>query len=229
MRSITFNEFHSMLHSVDIVENGVPTALSAESRLYVDFHSDRYHKTYKFIRPFLDEGNRSILDLGPVPCLSTLLQHLTGSQFTGVQGGHRLDNVKEEKRETVLETVYKGTKYSTPVHCGYDLESDRFPFADNSFDMVLFLEIIEHLIMDPIFTLKEIARVLKPDGILVLTTDNSHSFIKLMKFLTFKPIYWPYNDVTFGDRHNREYMKNEIELLLRGTGFKDVHAQRGLV
>lgn len=48
---------------------------------------------------------------------------------------------------------------------------DRFPFNDNSFDAVFWGDNIEHL-FDPMFAAKEIKRVLKPNGRLVLSCPN---------------------------------------------------------
>lgn len=47
----------------------------------------------------------------------------------------------------------------------------RLPFSDNSFDIVTSIEVIEHA-EDPDRMLGEIWRVLKPDGILHITTAN---------------------------------------------------------
>ena len=62
---------------------------------------------------------------------------------------------------------------------GY-LQADgmQLPFADNSFDLVLSSEVIEH-ILEPEHFVQEIARVLKPDGYLLLTTPNWNSFFWL--------------------------------------------------
>lgn len=45
------------------------------------------------------------------------------------------------------------------------------PFADNTFDMVVSSEVIEHT-PDPTKGMQEMLRVLKPGGILILTTPN---------------------------------------------------------
>lgn len=45
------------------------------------------------------------------------------------------------------------------------------PFQDNKFDLILFLDTIEHL-TDPILTLKELARVLKPGARILICTIN---------------------------------------------------------
>ena len=47
--------------------------------------------------------------------------------------------------------------------------------AAGAFDAVLFCEIIEHLLVDPAAVLREIKRVLRPGGVLVLATPNVSS------------------------------------------------------
>jgi ubiquinone/menaquinone biosynthesis C-methylase UbiE len=52
--------------------------------------------------------------------------------------------------------------------------AERLPFPDGCFDRVLAREVIEHVI-DPAAMLREMARVLKPGGIAVVTTENEES------------------------------------------------------
>lgn len=56
------------------------------------------------------------------------------------------------------------------------------PFADGYFDYVLFLEVIEHL-YNPGFVMKEISRVLKEGGVLVLSTPNILNLASRLRFL----------------------------------------------
>lgn len=56
------------------------------------------------------------------------------------------------------------------VKCDFQVEA--FPFEDNLFDEVYADNIFEHL-LDPHRVLKEMARVLKPGGRLVVITDNA--------------------------------------------------------
>lgn len=53
------------------------------------------------------------------------------------------------------------------------------PFKDHSFDIVTASELIEH-IEKPVELLNEIARLLKPNGIAVITTPNEKSFQKFI-------------------------------------------------
>ena len=61
------------------------------------------------------------------------------------------------------------------------------PFRDACFDTIVCSEVIEHLI-DPDFLLSEIARTLKPGGLLFLTTPNLASWInRISLLLGFQP------------------------------------------
>lgn len=60
--------------------------------------------------------------------------------------------------------------------------SDNIPFKDNYFDLVISTEVIEH-VTDPDGLLKEVYRVLKPGGLLLLTTPNLSSWTNRFLFL----------------------------------------------
>lgn len=53
---------------------------------------------------------------------------------------------------------------------------EQLPFADGEFDVVLCTQVIEHL-LDPGGGVHELARVLRPGGALILTTDNARNLV----------------------------------------------------
>ncbi len=55
-----------------------------------------------------------------------------------------------------------------------DLDNLRLPFADQSVDLALAVEVIEHL-ENPGSFFAELRRVLRPSGMLLMTTPNVHS------------------------------------------------------
>ena len=63
----------------------------------------------------------------------------------------------------------------------HDLE-EPFPFKDNSFDCIFAMDILEH-IYNTSQCLREINRVLKPDGILILQVPNISSLSSRIKVL----------------------------------------------
>jgi SAM-dependent methyltransferase len=102
----------------------------------------------------------------------------------------------------------------------FNIESEPFPFPDQEFDVVLFCEIIEHLLLDPVTVLLEIKRVLKPNGYLILTTPNVSRLENVARMISGTNIYDPYSGYGAYGRHNREYNKHELYLLLDYLGFK---------
>jgi SAM-dependent methyltransferase len=102
----------------------------------------------------------------------------------------------------------------------FNIETERFPFADSSFDVVLFCEILEHLLMDPVAVLREVKRVLRPSGALILTTPNVNRLENVTRMLGGLNIYDPYSGYGPYGRHNREYNKHELSLLLDYVGFE---------
>lgn len=102
-----------------------------------------------------------------------------------------------------------------------NLELSDYPYADGTFDVVFFCEIMEHLVIDPLRVFPKLLRIVKPGGRLILTTPNAVRLINFANMVAgsnFFDRYHPDNGV-YG-RHNREFTVEELELLLRDAGFE---------
>lgn len=60
---------------------------------------------------------------------------------------------------------------------------ERLPFDDNSFNFIVLAEVIEHL-KNPYDVVKELKRILKPGGKLILSTPNILNLKSRVRFLT---------------------------------------------
>ena len=110
-----------------------------------------------------------------------------------------------------------------------DLEREPSPFADGTFDVAVFHELFEHLRINPIATLREVRRVLKPGGALLLSTPNLRSFRGLRNLLVHNRghacsggIYQQYEKIeSLGHMgHVREYTTLEVREFLEHLGFR---------
>lgn len=63
-----------------------------------------------------------------------------------------------------------------------DFNFDRFPWSDGFFDQIAAIEVVEHL-ENPYHFLREMARIIKKDGILLVTTPNPGHFWNKLSFL----------------------------------------------
>jgi SAM-dependent methyltransferase len=108
-----------------------------------------------------------------------------------------------------------------------DIEHDPLPLGDGEADAALLTEVIEHLYVNPLFTLSEINRILKPSGILILSTPNLLSVRNRFNFLRGRMdriISQPYDaflqEIRFGHKgHVRLYAPSELKTILGSLGF----------
>lgn len=140
---------------------------------YRQFHEDREkHADFVYVPervPLFVEAiggpGLAVLDLG---CRAgALSQHfLAGNEVTGVDVD---ENALGHAADRGLRTVWG------------DVE-EPLPFEDDSFDAVVVGEILEH-VRFPDEVISEIARVLKPDGVVVGSVPNAFRLKNRVKFL----------------------------------------------
>jgi SAM-dependent methyltransferase len=204
------------------IDGSPPGALNG----YVADSFRRFIHTWSMVR----DQKGSCLELGANPYFTTFLLNeyteleLTYANYFGGDEG--------TGRQVV---TFESDGVTKTINCEFDhfnMEESQFPYEDNSFDVVLYCEIIEHLLMNPVHTLREIHRVLKPGGIAIVTTPNVNRLGNVVAQVDGRGIYDPYSGFGPYGRHNREYSITELLQLLRFCGFEhessftsDAHAE----
>ena len=181
-----------------------------------------------------NELSGKALEIGGNPYFTTfLLRNFTKLELTLTNyfGSHYTQvgqNVEMPNSAGELSNVYLPFDH-------FDVEAERFPYADESFDVVFFCEVIEHMTNDPLTALREINRVLRPGGRLILTTPNVARLENIARLVAGANLYDPFSGYGPHGRHNREYIMHELYLMLQWCGFDlekqftaDVHENASL-
>ena len=108
-----------------------------------------------------------------------------------------------------------------------DVQIEKFPYFNNYFDYVIFTEVLEHFWLSPVLALREIKRVLKYDGVLLLSTPNAISIIHRGCFLLGKNVFPDITKVIndpIWSFHHKEYTMYELKKLLNILGFSVIYS-----
>lgn len=112
--------------------------------------------------------------------------------------------------DTEAENIDICQQHKLPVQAG---SVYQIPFADNSFDTVLFSEVIEHL-DSPDQALAEIARVLRPGGCAIVIFPNDFMFM-VARLLTGK-----FREAFYDPGHVMQWTPAKIKTALDNAGLK---------
>lgn len=200
---------HNIENVVDINLKNIATQIP-RGRYYFRRHVVRYQKILKRLS---GKGPLTILDIG------------VGYGFLAAamkKAGHRvfaLDFFYGEMAEEVCR------QFAIPLLM-LNMEVHELPFQDESFDVVVLGEVIEHFTSDPVGSLEKARRVLKEDGMLIVTTPNSLSAVNRIKRflgqgdrLTYQsPVMVSGNSYLYG--HHRLFCMDELQELLEKAGYQ---------
>jgi glycosyltransferase involved in cell wall biosynthesis/SAM-dependent methyltransferase len=203
----TEDELRSMLSSVQLEDAPVE-----EMKGYVGADFKRFLYTLDLVP---EKSGMKLLELGANPYFTTVL--LSKFRDAELELANYFDG-KEPQGSQKVFIQQTGETLNFPYK-QFNVEQDQFPYPDDSFDAVLFCEIIEHLLSDPVHALLEIRRVLKPGGSLILTTPNVARLENAQKMIAGENIYDPYSGYGPYGRHNREYTQMDLASLLAANGF----------
>jgi 2-polyprenyl-3-methyl-5-hydroxy-6-metoxy-1,4-benzoquinol methylase len=180
-----------ILHSIEL------TITSAQERTYFLIHEARYKRILEEIEKL---HPHKILDVGCFPYhLGAALDHM-GLNVWGIASEHE---PIRHKNVSIL-----------------NIETDTFPYKDTMFDIVLCSEVLEHLPHSPVPALKEMYRVTKKGGYVLITTPNITRSINQGKMLLGKSPIPPVTTATnIYHRHNHEYTLTELSETVTRCGW----------
>jgi len=117
------------------------------------------------------------------------------------------------RRYLPRDVRYQGIEIA-PEFAGPDILiqdiSSGIPFSDESFDYVFMIEVMEH-VPNPYGTLTEIHRVLKPNGVLILSVPNPFHF---------KEIVWNVFRIPDRQGHIYSWTRQTMTRLAEMNGFR---------
>jgi len=186
-----------------------------EFEAYVDAALHRFLITMEFLP---DQPGR-VLEIGSTPYFLTLLMkhfRLYELELSNFFGQTTLDS------SVIYEAIVDNPEYGEYHRLSYrqfNIERQPFPYGNETFDGIVFCEVLEHLTADPMVALIEMHRVLKPSGWLVVTTPNAAWYENIARLWQARNIYPPYSAHGPYGRHNREYTLPELQSLLEWLGF----------
>jgi SAM-dependent methyltransferase len=192
-----------------------------ELAAYLDRSAGRFARALPLVDAALSRtGGGRVLELGADPWLFTQLLLERGVEV--VSAGQRRGAWREDATQRTPERVALswGGRDAKLEHHLFDAERERWPFADATFDVVLCMEVVEHLVFSPAHLLHEANRVLRRGGALVLTTPNAAAAAKLARLLRGRNVHGPYSGYGAHGRHNREFVAAELETVFAAAGFE---------
>jgi ubiquinone/menaquinone biosynthesis C-methylase UbiE len=186
-----------------------------------DYHAvffHRYFETIKLIKSLNLKQDLRVLELAANPYgLTVLLKEFCFRDLTLANYGDSFSSNKLEFGE-----------HFTLVEYSFDAERDAWPFENETFDLVLCCEMLEHLPLDPMNIFSESNRVLSPGGHLLVSTPNASCIQNVYKLLNFETLGLAphfrsdYRHSNIYLRHNREYTPKVLEHMFASSGFEKV-------
>jgi len=205
---------HALLDALTAVSIGNSTR--GELRAYAEGDFERFLRTLDL---FPAGVSGRLLEVGANPYFTTLLlrRFRPGLELSFV---NYFGPGASSGTQTLVFPGFDGTEETIDLPFeNVNVEAEQLPYEAASFDYVIFCEVLEHMTNEPVAALLELKRVLKPGGTMVLTTPNAARLENVIAFIEGRNMYDQYSGYGPYGRHNREYTRHELHMLMEHCGF----------
>jgi ubiquinone/menaquinone biosynthesis C-methylase UbiE len=197
------------------IKNGYNGEYSDYIRHYDELGSSHYEKISKKLIEKVNCSGKEVIDVGCGTGILSLIALEKGpSRLTCV------DMSKSMLEKCKAKIITAG--YGDELIKFHEVEAERLPFDDNCFDVAL-SNMVLGMIPNQQATITELARVLRPNGIIALSTHGPGHYMEAiaagLKAMT----------MTYFLGHRFEFWQrdeNEARSLLINAGLKDIHTER---
>lgn len=179
-------------------------------KAYLDKKMGYFSQVRREIFPLLPEKMGRVLEIG---CgTGDTLSYLRQQGRCEWAGGIELASSAAAVAKTKLDQLIEG-----------DIETMELPFADGSLDVVLCLDILEHLV-DPWAAVRKLDKALKPGGMLLASIPNVRHFRSVFPLLFQGK--WDYNEAGILDKTHLRFFVRESAIALMGSSGLQVETVR---
>lgn len=186
---------------------------------YFRLHRYRFQKLLAALPP----PPARVLEVGTTPGQFTEILRRAGYDVAGV-------DLFPDQRASLWQRLGVEVRFC-------NIDEQPLPYEDAAFDAVVFSEVIEHLVAAPLPALREMARVLRPGGRLIITTPNQHYIKSRLKTLFDVLLGRPFEPFKEFERamqlagpqryynHSRLYTLQELSWLVAQSGLQVAQAR----
>lgn len=186
---------------------------------YVNDALPRFFHTLRFLPPTPD---LKVLELGGNPYLFSILVKrffAYETRYANFFAQNIYETAVDSKSQKIESRLFNETyefEYQT-----FNMELSDYPYPDETFDGVLFCEILEHLVINPLRAFERLRKIIRPGGWLLLTTPNAVRLQNVALMLSGNNFFDRYHpEFTVYGRHNREFTVEEVREILGENGFE---------
>ncbi len=209
----------ALVRSSPVVITHTESGLVDDEAAYLAFHRIRFRETLSRVAATVPAGGR-VLDVGGQFLHLALALHAMGYAVDAADVAPYAEEPRLLARAGERLRVH-------PIRSLGQLD-----FPDATFDAVLVLEVLEHLAQNPRPVWEEVARVLKPDGRVVVTTPNLYrvgggggAALQALRLLTGRgtgPTVDEVLTLQTGAHHWKEYGRRELRRYFGLLGWRIV-------